>query len=183
MCSSSDAVCFLTRLHRTDDRVALVAIARPSGHVRQRIVTVAELVTRQWQRWLAHANGPERCDVYISVNPLRADARGRTKADIAEARHVFIDVDHDGDAVRALLSSHPTIPPPMVVVDSSPGKLQAIWCVTDASADDVEAIQRGLVMEFGGDPAATDVTRVCRVPGYLNWKYAPPAPATAAWGL
>lgn len=179
---NADSLLFLSRLHRADDRVALVVIARPSGRVRQRIVRVADLVSRRWQGWLAHVNGRESCDLYVSVNPLQAAARGRTKADIAEVRHAFLDVDHEGEVVRGCLGSHATIPPPMVVVDSSPGKLQAIWRVVGASADDVEAIQRGLVGEFGGDPAATDVTRVCRLPGFLNWKYSPPVLVTATWG-
>ncbi len=176
----SAADIFLRRLHRADDRVALVAIARPSGRVRQRLLHVEELLSRRSHAWLAHLNR-KGCDLYVSVNPLRPDARGRTKADVAAPRHVFLDVDHDGDAVRARLLTHPSLPP-LVLIDSSPGKCQAIWRVRDVSVDDVEVIQRGLVWEFGGDPAATDVTRVCRLPGYLNWKYTPPVLVTAKWG-
>lgn len=178
----STVATFLSRLHRPDDRVALVVIARPSGRVRQRLVRLQELLSRRSRAWLAHLNAEGRCDLYISVNPLRPGARGRTKADVAAPRHVFLDVDHDGDAVQVRLLTHASLPPPLVIIDSSTVRFQAIWRVRDVSVEEVEAIQRGLVREFGGDPAATDVTRVCRLPGYLNWKYSPPAPVTATWG-
>src|SRR5262249_46840736 len=37
--------------------------------------------------------------------------------------------------------------------------------------DQAEALQRGMVREFGGDPAATDSTRVLRLPNFVNRKY------------
>lgn len=94
---------------------------------------------------------------------------------------MFLDVDGDGDAVLARVHAHPGIPPPLVVLYSSPGRFQAVWRVAGATSDDVEAIQRGLVAAFNGDVAATDVTRVCRLPGYLNWKHSPPAIVAAAF--
>ncbi len=179
--SCHQAAAFLLRLHRAEDRVALVIIARPSGVVWQRLTTVAKLTSPRWQAWLRHLNGAEHCDLFVSVNPLRVDARTRTKSDIADARHVFLDVDGDGDAVLARVHAHPSIPPPLVVVYSSPGRFQALWRVAGATSDDVEAIQRGLVAAFNGDVAATDVTRVCRLPGYLTWKRSPPVIVAAAF--
>lgn len=38
------------------------------------------------------------------------------------------------------------------------------------SQDQAEALLRGLASEFGGDPAATDSTRVLRLPGFANRK-------------
>ncbi len=32
-------------------------------------------------------------DIYISMNPVKADARGRTKTDIAAIRHIYLDLD------------------------------------------------------------------------------------------
>jgi RepB DNA-primase N-terminal domain len=37
--------------------------------------------------------------------------------------------------------------------------------------DEAEALNHGMVREFGGDPAATDSTRVLRLPGFANKKY------------
>ena len=178
----SDTVDFLTRLHRPGDRIALVVIARPSGAVRQRLVLVADLTSHRWQAWLHHLNARERCDLYVSVNPLRADARGRTKADIGDARHVFLDVDRDGNTVLERVRATHAVPAPMIVTRSSPGRFQALWRIAGATANEVETIQRTLATQFGGDMAATDITRVCRLPGLLNWKHAPPFPVTATFG-
>ncbi len=57
----------------------------------------------------------------------------------------------------------------------------AVWRVAGATSDDVEAIQRRLVAAFGGNVAATDVRRVCRLPGVLNWKHSPPAIVAAVF--
>src|SRR5262249_49483214 len=40
-------------------------------------------------------------------------------------------------------------------------------------------INKVLARDFGGDPAATDITRVLRVPGLHNQKYEPSFPITA----
>ena len=37
--------------------------------------------------------------------------------------------------------------------------------------DQAEMLQRAMVREFGGDPAATDSTRVLRLPEFVNRKY------------
>jgi len=36
---------------------------------------------------------------------------------------------------------------------------------------EAETLQRAMVSEFGGDPSATDSTRVLRVPNFVNRKY------------
>jgi hypothetical protein len=46
-----------------------------------------------------------------------------------------------------------------------------IWRVEGIGQDEAEALLRALVQRFGGDPAATDSTRVFRVPGFANKKY------------
>ena len=39
------------------------------------------------------------------------------------------------------------------------------------SIEEAEALNRAMVREFDGDPAATDSTRVLRLPGFANKKY------------
>jgi DNA primase RepB-like protein len=41
------------------------------------------------------------------------------------------------------------------------------------SPDEAERLQRAMAREFGGDPAATDSTRVLRLPRFYNKKYEP----------
>lgn len=48
---------------------------------------------------------------------------------------------------------------------------EVIWRVETLRQSDAEALLRGLAQRFGGDPAATDATRVFRLPGFNNKKY------------
>jgi hypothetical protein len=115
-------------------------------------------------------------DVYIGMNVLRPGARGRRKEDVSEVRHLYLDLDHEGDKALERLRASAKVPKPGLTVSTSPGKYQIIWRVQGFSVDQAEQTLRGLVIEFGGDPAATDVSRVLRLPGFLNHKYTPPAP-------
>ena len=52
-----------------------------------------------------------------------------------------------------------------------PEKFQVVWKAEGVTLEEAEALQRAMVREFGGDPAATDSTRVLRLPGFANKKY------------
>lgn len=45
--------------------------------------------------------------IYISQNSLRESATGRTKAEIAAIRHVYLDLDNDGPKALAAIESSP----------------------------------------------------------------------------
>jgi len=95
----------------------------------------------------------------------------RTKADIAAVRHVYLDLDKDGDKAVAAIQQSDKVPEPNYVIRTSPGKYQVIWKVEGMTPPEAEAIQQALVKEFNGDPAATDSSRVLRLPGFHNKKY------------
>jgi hypothetical protein len=46
-----------------------------------------------------------------------------------------------------------------------------VWRVNGLDQQQAEALLRNLANQFGGDPAATDSTRVLRLPGFVNRKY------------
>ena len=48
---------------------------------------------------------------------------------------------------------------------------QRIWRADGLRQSEAEELLRGLAQRFGGDPAATDSTRVFRLPGFNNKKY------------
>jgi hypothetical protein len=102
---------------------------------------------------------------------LRNDTRNRTKADVAAIRHVYLDLDRDGERSLAAIQASREIPQPNYVLSTSPGKYQVIWKVDGMSQTQAEVLQRRMVEAFGGDPAATDSTRVLRLPGFNNKKY------------
>ena len=74
------------------------------------------------------------------------------------------------------------MPHPNYVLHTSPGKFQVIWRVEGISQNDAEDLLRGLARRYGGDPAATDATRVFRLPGFNNKKYEQNFPVKLAAG-
>ena len=63
------------------------------------------------------------------------------------------------------------VPRPNYVLNTSPEKFQIVWKVAGMTIDEAEALNQALVREFDGDPAASDATRVLRLPGFANKKY------------
>jgi hypothetical protein len=159
------------------DRLAVVLLNRETNAVQQRIRTAEEIAAPRYQAHLRAANA-SGSDVFISMSSLKPDAMGRTKADIAEVRHVFLDVDGGGRAaVDAILHGHigtPGVPPAHHVLQTSRDNHQMIWSVQGFTVRDAEALMRGMAAAHGADPAAVDASRVLRLPGFRNWKYEQP---------
>ena len=151
-------------------RIALLALNRDSRETVQRITSVEKAASPEFQAWLRYKNA-SGSDIYLGMNPLRRDAATRTKEEIEMIRHVYLDLDRGGrQAVHAIEASR-VVPKPNYVVASSPEKFQIVWKVEGMNSEDAEGILRALVREFDGDPAATDTTRVLRLPGFANKKY------------
>jgi hypothetical protein len=158
---------------RPDDRLAVVLVNKQQGDVAQRIASADKIAGEEFQRWLRHMNA-QKYEVYVSMNSLQPGARGRTKADIDQIRHVYLDLDEAGpEALKAILDRQ-DLPKPNYVLNTSPGKYQVVWRVEGFTKDQAEALQRGLARDTGADPAATDCARVLRLPGFYNHKYQQP---------
>src|SRR5712691_483150 len=167
----STAAKYIRENFEPTDRLAIVLLNKRSGQVIQRLADADKIASEPFQAWLRHQN-VERFEVYISMNTLSAEARGRTKDDIEAVRHVYLDFDTNGTAAVEALAKRGDVPPPNYVINSSPDKWQAIWKVTGFDKDQAETLQRGLARETGADIAATDSARVMRLPGFYNHKYA-----------
>jgi len=124
----------------------------------------------EFQAWLRYKNA-SGSDIYIGMNPLKEGASSRTKDEIKAIRHLYLDLDRDGPAALAAIRNSALVPPPNFVIDTSPGKHQVVWKVAEVSQDEAEGLQKAMARDFGGDPAATDSTRVLRLPGFANKKY------------
>ena len=155
------------------DRLAVVLLNKRSGSVTQRIGIAERIAAPEFQSWLRLQNA-QRHEIYISMNALRPSARGRTKADIETIRHVYLDFDENGTEAVGRLLSRADVPTPNYRISTSPGKWQVIWKVEIFTPEQAERLQQGLARETGADPAATDSSRVLRLPGFYNHKYAPP---------
>ena len=153
------------------DRLAILVRNRKRGETIQRITSAAKITEPTFQDWLRFKNHQEFCDIYIGMNPLKAQARTRTKEDIQTIRHLYADFDHDGDASLASIEQSDLVPAPNYVLNTSPGKFQVVWKVEDVPSEQAEPMLRAIARQFGGDPASTDSTRVLRLPGFTNRKY------------
>lgn len=126
----------------------------------------------------ALAMNRDRYNVYFTANVPKPDCGHKpSKAQFDWLRCIFVDVDppKDGgafdkeDALARVRCDFPR-----VVIDSGNG-IQAIWrfaefiAATPNNIADVEALNRALVSRYGGDPAATNVDRLLRLPGTVNW--------------
>ncbi|MBN9662290.1 MAG: hypothetical protein J0H49_29095 [Acidobacteria bacterium] len=166
---------YLCENFRPDDRLAVVLIQKETHRVVQRIATAEKIAAPGFQAWLRHENA-QRCEVYVSMNTIKLCSRGRTKDDIAEVRHIYLDFDDNGTAAVQVLMQRQDVPTPNYLVNSSSGKWQVVWKVEGFGMEEAERLMRHLVRETGADPAATDSSRVLRLPGFMNHKYSKPFP-------
>jgi len=163
---------FLTRCFAPDETIALLLRNESPTPPTQRIVALEKALAPRYLAWLAHENR-NGANVYVAANPLLSGSRKRTKESIASVRHLYIDIDTDGDARLATLRTSDAVPTPSAILSTSPGKYQVLRRVEGFDFDAQESTLKLLAVAFGGDPACTDCNRVLRLPGFLNRKYDP----------
>ncbi len=163
---------FLTRCFAPGGTIALLLRTESPAKTQQRVVTLEQALAPRYLGWLAHQNH-HGANVYVAANPLRPGSRKRTKESIASVRHLYIDIDTDGDARLAALRASQTVPQPTSILSTSPGKYQVLWRVEGFDFARQEQTLKLLAIAFGGDPACTDCNRVLRIPGFFNRKYSP----------
>ena len=96
-------------------------------------------------------------------------------------RHLYLDLDTDGEGRLASLRASDAVPTPNAIVSTSVGKYQVLWRVDGFTLEQQESALKLLAITFGGDPACTDCNRVLRLPGFLNCKYDPAYPVTVEY--
>ena len=166
------AIEFLTRCFAPGETIAILLRRENPASTQQRIIAFERAITPRYLAWLGHENGAG-ANIYVAANPLRSGSRKRTKESIASVRHLYIDIDTDGDARLATLRASNAVPTPTAILSTSPGKYQVLWRVDGFDFERQEQALKLLAIEFGGDPACTDCNRVLRIPGFLNRKYDP----------
>jgi hypothetical protein len=155
---------------KPSDRIALLLRNRATEEVIQRIASVKEIAARDFQHWLTGRNRAG-FDIYMGMNALKEGACSRTKRDIHEIRHVYLDLDYRGSEAMKAIHNSDEVPKPNFVLDTSPGKHQVVWKIEGATPQEAEDLQQRMAHEFGADIAATDASRVLRLPGFFNRKY------------
>ncbi len=166
------AVNFLTRCFASSETIALLLRREDAPRPQQRVVTPEQVLAPRYMAWLTFEND-NGANIYVSANPLHPGSRKRTKECVASVRHIYIDIDEDGDARLVALRASDRVPAPTTILSTSPGKYQALWRVAGFGFEQQERTLKLLAIAFGGDSACTDRNRVLRVPGFYNRKYSP----------
>jgi len=161
--------------------LAVVVRNRQTGETVQRVTTAEQIASHECQSWLRYKNA-HGSDIYLSLNTLREHASGRTKNDVKDIRHLYLDLDEEGQRKLGSIYQDAAVPQPNYVLQTSPEKYQVVWRVEGIPQNDAEGLLRGLARRFGGDRAATDATRVFRLPGFNNKKYEQNFPVKLAAG-
>jgi hypothetical protein len=160
---------YVRELFEPTDNAAILLRDRGTGKTLQRITKAETIANPEFQAWLAARNAAGS-DVYVGMNPIKEAAYSRTKENIKDIRHVYLDLDRNGDEALEAIRNSTEVPPPNYVLNTSPGKHQVVWKVSGFSQDEAESLLRNLANQFAGDLAATDSTRVLRLPGFANRK-------------
>jgi hypothetical protein len=160
---------YVRELFGPEDSAAILVRNRSTGHTVQTIAKAETIASPDFQTWLA-GQSASGYDVYMGMNPIKDGAYSRTKGDIKDIRHVYLDLDRKGDQALQAIHNSAEVPPPNFILNTSPGKHQVVWKVSGFSQDDAESFLHSLANKFGGDLAATDSTRVLRLPGFANHK-------------
>jgi putative DNA primase/helicase len=95
----------------------------------------------------------------------------RSTENVTRIRGVHADMDGvTPDQIRTLSE----VLEPSIIVESSPGRYQLYWQLSEGETLDKEeakAINQRLARVYGADPAAVDVSRLLRLPGFRHMKY------------
>src|ERR1700678_2968629 len=171
---------FLTRFFAPGETIGLFLRRQDPATTMQRIVELKTALVPRYLRWLAQENAAGM-NVYVTANPLFSGSRRRTKESIAAVRHLYLDLDNDGEARLTLLRTSNVVSTPTAIVSTSVGKYQILWRVDGFTLEQQESALKLLTVTFGGDPACTDCNRVLRLPGFLNCNYDPVYPVTVEY--
>jgi hypothetical protein len=160
---------YVRELFEPADNVAILVRKRSTGQTVQRIAKAEVIASPGFQNWLTNQNAGGS-DVFVGMNPIKEGAYNRTKENIKNIRHVYLDLDRNGDESLDAIRDSIEVPAPNFVLDTSPGKHQVVWRVNAFAQEEAESLLHNLANQFGGDVAATDSTRVLRLPGFANHK-------------
>jgi hypothetical protein len=160
---------YVRELFEPADNAAILVRNRSTGHTVQTISKAETISSPSFQTWLTNQSA-RGYDVFLGMNPIKDGAYTRTKQSIKDIRHVYLDLDRNADKALEAIRNSTEVPAPNFVLDTSPCKHQVVWKVSGFSQAEAESLLHNLANRFGGDLAATDSTRVLRLPGYANRK-------------
>src|SRR5258708_14681392 len=108
---------YVRRLFGPEDNAAILARNRSTGHAVQTIAKAETIASPDFQSWLA-GQSASGYDVFLGMNPIKDGAFSRTKGNIKDIRHVYLDLDRKGDQALEAIHSSGEVPPPNFVLDT-----------------------------------------------------------------
>jgi hypothetical protein len=131
----------------------------------------AELTFEDIARLIPELNrlNEQGAGIFTTVNRCMGQ---RSNDNVSNIRSVHADVDTATDQQRKVLTE--SLPPSIVVTSSDPTKLHLYWLLNEVDAQEMEAVgklNRLLASDYGADKAATDISRILRLPGFKHMKY------------
>src|SRR5271169_3778830 len=119
---------FLTHCFAPGESIALLLRRENPDGILQRIAPLERALAPRNLGWLAHEN-LIGANVYVAANPVHSGSNKRTKESIAAVRHLYLDLDTDGEARLTSVRVSDAVPPPNAVLSTSLGKYQILWRV------------------------------------------------------
>lgn len=113
---SQIAASFLRRCFAPEETIAILLRSQDAAAPMQRVVRLERVLETRYMAWLSYENQHGRKNIYVAANPLRAGSRKRTKESIASVRHLYIDIDADGDVRLAAVRASELVPPPTSIL-------------------------------------------------------------------
>jgi hypothetical protein len=152
---------YVSLLYHNTDRVALCLI-------RGEVVQHRFLAVRDIGKFIPflQAMNCQGWNIYITPSVMKAGVKNRTKDSfMSEQDVIYVDADNK-QAMEKVRSEYPY---PTLVVKTSIGHYHIYWKLDEKISVDVqEGIIRLLAKDIRADPAATDVSRVLRLPGFWH---------------
>ncbi|HWO32352.1 MAG TPA: hypothetical protein VNO32_26445 [Candidatus Acidoferrum sp.] len=97
---------YVRELFGPEDNAAILVRNRSTRHTVQTIAKAEAIASPDFQSWLAGQNA-SGYDVFMGMNPIKDGASRRTKGDITDIRHVYLDLDRQCDqALEAIRNSN-----------------------------------------------------------------------------
>ena len=130
----------------------------------------ANLTRRRVQELLPKLQARNEAGAGIFIARNQCDGHRSEKA-ISRVRGVHADMD---DVSSKELADLIGLLQPSIVVESSPGRFQLYWQLSEGEylePAEAKAINQCLASQHGADPAAVDVSRLLRLPGFKHMKY------------
>jgi hypothetical protein len=157
---------FISHLDWPDSRwLALCLIPPDAQSPEHRFLTLDRLP--RFLSYMRYRNA-QHWGVYITPSALKPHARNRRKESFEDQQMtVYLDCDH----AQCLTHIQHRYPYPTLVVRTSPGRYQVYWRLDQAvTVVQQETLMSAMAIDVGADRAATDVSRVLRLPGFWNRK-------------